>query len=1220
MTLYQIIQILKGIALTQPNIKSATDGSIYDIMNTNPSVKYDVVHFSQTTHQSDEETDYYGLNIFYVSRLEDSLEDNRLQIQSIGKEVLDNIIRTFCENWGIDFPVITYTPFTQKFNDLCAGCYCNLRLEIPKEIICADDFTAEVVPGSGIKLQDIGITITQNGLVVVTPDAEYDGIGEVRIEVDVPQSAAVLQDKEVEYTENGSYNIHPDPAYDGLSSVNVDVDVPDRYDEGYDDGKQDGEEEQKAKLAITSFTENNTYIRENGWSAVTVDVPAPEDRYDEGYADGMEAQKAKMVATAITENGAYGRPDGYSAVTVDVPSNYQDGYDDGVEDQKGKLTTLSVNENGIYTREDGWSAITVAVPQTGSSNEDLIANLQGDYYLIPYGTTHLRNYAFYQTCFSSITIPTTVSAIGEYAFAYNNCLTSITIPDSVLGVGTNAFRNCSNLQTVILGSGLKFLNQQTFFSCYSLTGITIPSGIDGFSSNVFGGCSGLTEMTFEGLVPPTLFSTSGYNASLGSTDYTFPIYVPCQSLDAYKTAFGEYYAPRIQCREQEMITAITLNVSSAITDNGTATTTYSPSNAYVDYYYTSSNPSIATIDPNTGVITVVANGSVTICTIDRISGLQDCKEISVAKSAPYATSISINVPATITDSATATTTVTPSSAQTNLRYSSSDTGKATINATTGAISVKASGTVQFCVTDTISGLQSCKNANVRKAATAITINVPSTVTDSATATTTVSPTGATTNLTYTSSNTSKATINSKTGVITVKESGSVQFCVKDSISNKQSCKTVNVVKSPVPATSITINVPTTVTDSATATTTVNPSSADTNITYTSSDTSIATVSNNGVITAKGNGTVTICAYDSISGLQSCKTITVRKSGTALNYTADTSTVDVTGETRTITYDAIGFNDNSFGISISGATGATYTKSGNVFTITFPENNTSNEKNYVVTLTATTYGGATKSATLYYTQESLPEVGGTITAIYNVTSTSQPTPIIGAARNYLQESVSHLASITIDGVTYPVLDVSETGTVSGFSYSWVQSQSYYGNLCYKFNSTGRKTVTFNIKKDSPLVTGTGDKYGEIWFRRSTTEATPLVAITFGQGIKYIMPNICGTCTSLSSVTMSNTVQKLGEQCFAQCTALTGLTIPSSVTSVEQLILLYTGGQWGRNINITMQGTTPATIASYAFAESTGTFTVNHTIRVPNSALNTYKTTGNWVYYANNIVGY
>lgn len=527
MTLFQIIQILKEIALAQPNIKSATDGSIYDVMNTNPSVKYDVVHFSQTTHQSDETTDYYGLNIFYVSRLEDSLEDNRLQIQSIGKEVLDNIIRTFCENWGIDIPIITYTPFTQKFNDLCAGCYCNLRLEIPKEIICADDYVAEVVPGSGIKLQDIGITIAQNGLIVVTPDAEYDGIGEVRIEVDVPQSAAVLQDKEVEYTENGSYSIHPDPAYDGLSSVSVDVLVPDKYDEGYDDGKQDGEAEQKAKLVSTAVTQNGTYSREDGYSSIEVNVPQTGQTinnqtkfeeidnadtqllydskrnnykyvfkndqwgsqtrtytYDSGYTglqqlnvnleiDAYEAieqgenqQKAKMSALTVTANGEYNREDGWSAVTVNVPSDYQDGYDDGAADQKAKLVPTAITQNGTYSREDGYSAITVNVDD-------------------------------------------------RYDEGYD----------------------------------------------------------DGYKAGA-AACSGL------------------------------------------------------------LATAITLNVASAITDSGTATTTYSPSTAYTDIYYTSSDTSKATIDENTGEITVIANGTVTICTRDRMSGLQDCKTVNVVKTQP----------------------------------------------------------------------------------------------------------------------------------------------------------------------------------------------------------------------------------------------------------------------------------------------------------------------------------------------------------------------------------------------------------------------------------------------------------------------------------------------------------------------------------------------------------------------------------------------------------
>ena len=589
MTLYEIIGIFKRIALTQPNIRTATDGSIYDVLNNNPSIQYDVFHIQQTTHQEDFETDYYGLTLFYDTRLDDDLESNRLLYQSTGKELLGNIIRTFCENWGIDFPTITYTPYTQRFVNLDCGVYCNIRLEVPKDIICADDYLAEVVPGSGIKLQDMGITITQNGLIVVTPGAEYDGIGEIRIETNVPQTTAELQYKEVEYTENGSYTIHPDPAYDGLSSVSVDVDVPDRYDEGYDDGKQDGENEQKAKLAVTSFTENNTYTRENGWSAVTVDVPSD---YQEGYDDGVADQKAKMVATAITENGEYGRPDGYSAITVNVPAGddrYEEGFNDGMQYQKDKMVVTSVTENGLYIREDGYSAFYVEVPQTGSSNEDLIANLQGDYYIIPDGTDHLRQWAFYNTCFSSITIPNSVRIINAYAFANNTCLTSMTFPSSVTAVGS-----------------------------YVLCGDTA-----------------LEEITFEGTTPPTLGNTGN---SLGDTAYTFPIYVPCESIDAYKAAFGTAYAPRIQCKEQPQptgdtaITAITLVVDSAITDSGTATTTYSPIDAPTDIYYTSSDPAIARVDSGTGVITVIASGTVTICAIDRISGLQDCKVITTALS------------------------------------------------------------------------------------------------------------------------------------------------------------------------------------------------------------------------------------------------------------------------------------------------------------------------------------------------------------------------------------------------------------------------------------------------------------------------------------------------------------------------------------------------------------------------------------------------------------
>lgn len=471
MTLYEIIGIFKRIALTQPNIRTATDGSIYDVLNNNPSIQYDVFHIQQTTHQEDFETDYYGLTLFYDTRLDDDLESNRLLYQSTGKELLGNIIRTFCENWGIDFPTITYTPYTQRFVNLDCGVYCNIRLEVPKDIICADDYLAEVVPGSGIKLQDMGITITQNGLIVVTPGAEYDGIGEIRIETNVPQTTAELQYKEVEYTGNGEYSVRPDPAYDGLTEVAVTVDVPDRYDEGYDDGKEDGAAEQKAKLVPTAVTENGTYSRPDGFSEIVVSVPQGQG-YEEGYEDGEAAQKAKLVATSFTENNTFLRADGWSSVTINVPQGqgYEEGYEDGEAAQKAKLVPTAVTENGTYSREDGFSQIVVTVPD-------------------------------------------------RYDEGYD----------------------------------------------------------DGYDAGFAAGaaaCSGL------------------------------------------------------------QISSITLNVASAITDNGTATTTYSPSTAYTDIYYTSSDPSKATINENTGAITVIANGTVTICARDRMSGLRDCKQVAVAHSTP----------------------------------------------------------------------------------------------------------------------------------------------------------------------------------------------------------------------------------------------------------------------------------------------------------------------------------------------------------------------------------------------------------------------------------------------------------------------------------------------------------------------------------------------------------------------------------------------------------
>lgn len=126
--------------MSQHNIRYAGEGDLYRDLNANPDLKYDVFYITQNQHQSEGEFDRYNLNLFYISRQDDTEGGNALQIQSIGKEVLDNIIRTFCDLYDADtYGSVMYQPFVQRFSDLCAGVYATIILEVPVDSICIDE-------------------------------------------------------------------------------------------------------------------------------------------------------------------------------------------------------------------------------------------------------------------------------------------------------------------------------------------------------------------------------------------------------------------------------------------------------------------------------------------------------------------------------------------------------------------------------------------------------------------------------------------------------------------------------------------------------------------------------------------------------------------------------------------------------------------------------------------------------------------------------------------------------------------------------------------------------------------------------------------------------------------------------------------------------------------------------------------------------------------------
>ena len=173
----------------------------------------------------------------------------------------------------------------------------------------------------------------------------------------------------------------------------------------------------------------------------------------------------------------------------------------------------------------------------GGGNADLINLLEKDITSIdiPSGTTSIGENAFYKcTSLASVTIPNTVTSINSNAFEQCSSLTSITIPNSVTGIGMGALSNCSSLASITMGNSVAGLGASAFSNCTSLTSLTLPESIQFVGGWCFTYCSNLTSITFLGTTAP--FFDRG---ALNGTSSNLVIYVPSESLNAYRTAISD---------------------------------------------------------------------------------------------------------------------------------------------------------------------------------------------------------------------------------------------------------------------------------------------------------------------------------------------------------------------------------------------------------------------------------------------------------------------------------------------------------------------------------------------------------------------------------------------------------------------------------------------------------------------------------------------------------
>lgn len=159
---------------------------------------------------------------------------------------------------------------------------------------------------------------------------------------------------------------------------------------------------------------------------------------------------------------------------------------------------FSADKKTLLTYPSGKKESSYTIPGTVTTiGENAFIRARAIAVMISGSVKKIEDGAFAYSSLERVSIPDSVTSIGEYVYSDCTSLTSVTIGKGLTTLPYETFYKCSALVNVRLNSTLKEIKQRAFAYCSSLKQITIPDNVTTLLTACFGECRALTSVTFS---------------------------------------------------------------------------------------------------------------------------------------------------------------------------------------------------------------------------------------------------------------------------------------------------------------------------------------------------------------------------------------------------------------------------------------------------------------------------------------------------------------------------------------------------------------------------------------------------------------------------------------------------------------------------------------------------------------------------------------------------